>query len=61
MVASLGYLHHEFPLAMDLISAGHVRVEPLHDMTVTLAELPSTMAALGDNPSHAVKVLVDPR
>lgn len=61
MVASLGYLHHEFPLAMDLISAGQVRVEPLHDMTVTLAELPTTMAALGDNPSHAVKVLVDPR
>ena len=61
LVASLGYLHHEFPLAMDLISASSVRVEPLHDMTVTLAELPSTMAALGDNPSHAVKVLVDPR
>lgn len=61
MIASLGYLHHEFPLAMDLIVSGAVRVEPLHDMTIDLAELPATMAALGDDPSHAVKVLVDPR
>ncbi|HEX9260054.1 MAG TPA: zinc-binding dehydrogenase, partial [Acidimicrobiales bacterium] len=38
VVASLGYLHHEFDLAMGLIADERVRVLPLHDSTVALAD-----------------------
>jgi (R,R)-butanediol dehydrogenase/meso-butanediol dehydrogenase/diacetyl reductase len=60
-LASIGYLHHEFRDAMGLIASGKVRIEPLHDLTVTLNELPIAMERLADDPSSAVKVLVDPR
>lgn len=58
--ASLGYLHHEFAATIDLIIDGAVRIEPLHDRTVSLADLPAAIEALADDPSSAVKVLVDP-
>ena len=45
---------------MDLIADGRVRVAPLHDTTVTLDELPAAIERLADDPSSAVKVLVDP-
>ena len=61
VVASLGYLHHEFGECMDLIADGRVQVTPLHDRTVGLTELPAAIARLADDPSSAVKVLVDPR
>ena len=61
VVASLGYLHHEFAECMDLIADGRVRVTPLHDRTVGLTELPAAIERLADDPSSAVKVLVDPR
>jgi (R,R)-butanediol dehydrogenase/meso-butanediol dehydrogenase/diacetyl reductase len=59
VVASLGYLHHEFGEAIALIADGSVQVAPLHDRTVTLAELPAAIAELADDPSSAIKVLVD--
>ena len=59
VVASLGYLHHEFADAIDLIADQAVQVGPLHDRTVTLDELPHTFAELAADPSSAVKVLVD--
>jgi (R,R)-butanediol dehydrogenase/meso-butanediol dehydrogenase/diacetyl reductase len=59
VVASLGYLHHEFGEAIALIADGSVQVAPLHDCTVTLAELPAAIAELADDPSSAIKVLVD--
>ena len=59
VVASLGYLHHEFGEAIALIADGAVQVAPLHDRTVTLDELPATIAELADDPASAVKVLVD--
>jgi (R,R)-butanediol dehydrogenase / meso-butanediol dehydrogenase / diacetyl reductase len=61
VVASLGYLHHEFAECMDLIADGRVQVTPLHDRTVGLSELPAAIERLADHPSSAVKVLVDPR
>jgi (R,R)-butanediol dehydrogenase/meso-butanediol dehydrogenase/diacetyl reductase len=61
VVASLGYLHHEFAQAMDLVADGRIRLEPLHDSTVALDELPAAIERLADDPSSAVKVLVDPR
>jgi (R,R)-butanediol dehydrogenase/meso-butanediol dehydrogenase/diacetyl reductase len=59
--ASIGYLHHEFADAMHLIASGKVRIAPLHDSTVALGELPQAIERLADDPSSAVKVLVDPR
>jgi (R,R)-butanediol dehydrogenase/meso-butanediol dehydrogenase/diacetyl reductase len=59
VVASLGYLHHEFGEAIDLIADGAVQVAPLHDSTVALADLPAAIERLADDPSSAVKVLVD--
>jgi (R,R)-butanediol dehydrogenase/meso-butanediol dehydrogenase/diacetyl reductase len=58
-VASLGYLHHEFGEVIELIADGAVVVDPLHDRTVMLADLPQAIEQLADDPSSAVKVLVD--
>jgi (R,R)-butanediol dehydrogenase / meso-butanediol dehydrogenase / diacetyl reductase len=60
LVASLGYLHHEFAQAIDLIASGKVDVASLCDKTVALADLPAAIEELADNPSSAIKVLVDP-
>ena len=59
-VASLAYNHHDFIETMDLMADRRIVVEPLHDKTVGLSELPETIAELADNPSSAIKVLVDP-
>ena len=59
-VASLAYNHHDFIETMDLMAEKKIIVEPLHDKTVGLSELPAAIAELADDPSSAVKVLVDP-
>jgi (R,R)-butanediol dehydrogenase/meso-butanediol dehydrogenase/diacetyl reductase len=59
-VASLAYNHHDFVETMNLMADGRIRVEPLHDKTVGLSQLPETIAELADDPSSAIKVLVDP-
>ena len=59
-VASLAYNHHDFIETMDLMADGKVKVDPLHDKTVGLSELPQAIAELADDPSSAVKILVDP-
>lgn len=59
-VASLAYNHHDFIETMDLMADGRILVDPLHDKTVGLSELPETIAQLADDPSSAIKVLVDP-
>jgi (R,R)-butanediol dehydrogenase / meso-butanediol dehydrogenase / diacetyl reductase len=61
VVGSLGYLHHEFAESMALIADGRVNVDTLHDATVVLDDLPAAIERLADDPSSAVKVLVDPR
>jgi len=61
VVGSLGYLHEEFAEAMALVLDGRLRLDPLHDATVSLAELPGAIERLADDPSSALKVLVDPR
>jgi (R,R)-butanediol dehydrogenase / meso-butanediol dehydrogenase / diacetyl reductase len=60
VVASLGYLHHEFAPAMALVTSGRVALAPLVDAVVTLDDLPATFARLADHPGAAVKILVDP-
>lgn len=61
IVASLGYAHEEFALAMALVADGRVELEPVHDATVGLDELAGTFEQLADDPASATKVLVDPR
>ena len=61
VVGSLGYLREEFAQTMDLIADGLVRIEPLHDATVPLAGAARAITELADDPSSAVKVLVNPR
>lgn len=60
VTAAIGHLHHEVTEVIDLIADGAVRTEPLHDRTVGLAELPVVIEQLADDPSGAIKVLVDP-
>lgn len=60
LVASLGYLHEEFDVAMQLVVDGRLQLDPLHTATVGLADLEPAFRRLleGDG---AVKILVDPR
>lgn len=60
VTAAIGHLHHEVAEVIDLIADGRVRTEPLHDRTVSLADLPAVIEQLADDPSSAIKVLVDP-
>jgi (R,R)-butanediol dehydrogenase / meso-butanediol dehydrogenase / diacetyl reductase len=60
VTASLGYLHHEFADAISLIAGGRVDVASLCDKTVPLDALPEAIEQLADDPSSAMKVLVDP-
>lgn len=61
VTTSLGYLHHEFAATMGLVVDGRLDVGALPDRTIGLDDLPATIAELADEPSRAVKVLVDPR
>ena len=61
VVASLGYRHDEFAERWGSCSTAGSHVDPLHDATVALADLPGAIERLADDPSSAVKVLVDPR
>ena len=60
LVASLGYLHEEFEVAMQLVADGRLRLEPLHTETVGLDGMEHAFRRLlaGEG---AVKILVDPR
>ena len=60
LVASLGYLHEEFDVTMQLVADGRLKLEPLHTQTVGLEDLDTAFRRLlsGDG---AVKILVDPR
>ena len=60
-VASIAYNHHDFAETMNLMADGRIKVDPLHDKTVGLSNLPEAIAELADDPSSAIKVLVDPR
>ncbi len=59
LVASLGYLHDEFDVAMQLVVDGRLRLQPLHTATVGLDEIePAFQRLLAGG--GAVKILVDP-
>jgi (R,R)-butanediol dehydrogenase/meso-butanediol dehydrogenase/diacetyl reductase len=60
LVASLGYLHEEFRVAMQLAADGRLRLEPLHSGTVGLDGLEAAFQRLLSGGGD-VKILVDPR
>ena len=59
-MASIGYLHEEFEVAMQLAAAGRLRLAPLHSGTVSLDELEPAFQRLLSGGGE-VKLLVDPR
>ncbi len=60
LVASIGYLHEEFEVAMQLAADGRLRLSPLHSGTVSLDELEPAFQRLLSGGGD-VKLLVDPR
>ncbi len=61
VTAALGYLHHEFTDAMDLLADGAVRVGPLHTSTTRLDGLAGVLEDLATHTGTQMKVLVNPR
>jgi threonine dehydrogenase-like Zn-dependent dehydrogenase len=45
---------------MDLATDGRIQLRPLHTATVLLSDAADAFARLADDPSSAVKILVDP-
>ncbi len=60
VTAALGYLHHEFADAMDLLADGRVQVRPLHTSTTRVDALAATLEELAVGGSGQLKVLVNP-
>jgi (R,R)-butanediol dehydrogenase/meso-butanediol dehydrogenase/diacetyl reductase len=60
LVASLGTLHEEFEMTMQLVADGRVKLEPLHTDTVGLDDLEDAFQQLVGG-GQQVKVLVDAR
>jgi (R,R)-butanediol dehydrogenase/meso-butanediol dehydrogenase/diacetyl reductase len=60
LLASLGYLHEEFDIAMQLVADGRLRVAPLVTSTVGLKDLQPAFDRLL-RLDKEVKILVDPR
>jgi (R,R)-butanediol dehydrogenase / meso-butanediol dehydrogenase / diacetyl reductase len=61
VVTSLAYTHDEFAITVELVASGRLRVADIVTKTVGLSDLADAFAELVDDPSSAVKVLVDPR
>jgi (R,R)-butanediol dehydrogenase/meso-butanediol dehydrogenase/diacetyl reductase len=61
LFASLGYLHEEFDVAMQLIADGRLELAPLRTGTVGLDDLDTAFRRLLGGGSGEVKILVDPR
>ena len=60
LATSLGYVHHDFGDAIDLVSDGKVRLGPLHSRTVGLDGAAQVFAELSAGGTGDVKVLIDP-
>jgi (R,R)-butanediol dehydrogenase/meso-butanediol dehydrogenase/diacetyl reductase len=61
VTAALGYLHHEFGSAMDLLADGLIRVDVMHTATTKIEGLAATLDELASGASSQMKVLVNPR
>jgi (R,R)-butanediol dehydrogenase/meso-butanediol dehydrogenase/diacetyl reductase len=60
VTAALGYLHHEFGAAMDLLADGLIRVDTMHTATTKIQGLGATLEELASGRSSQMKVLVNP-
>lgn len=60
ITTSMVFTLAEATRAAELIVAGRIQVEPLHQATVSLGELPATVEQLASRELPALKVLVDP-
>lgn len=60
VTAALGYLHHEFGDAMDLLIDGRVRVDMLHTSSTKVEGLAAVLDELASGESSQMKVLVNP-
>lgn len=60
VVAALGYVHHEFEMAMEMLADGRVRVDSLHTSTTRLEGLAETLSDLASGSSAQMKILVRP-
>ena len=60
VVAALGYVHHEFETAMEMLADGRIQVSALHTSTTRLEGLAETLADLASGTSTQLKVLVRP-
>ncbi len=61
VTAALAYNHEEFETCMGMIADGRFRTEPLHSLTIGLADLDASLADLASGTSTNMKILVDPR
>ena len=61
VTAALGYLHHEFGSAMEMLADGRVRVDALHTSTTDIEGLAGVLDELASGRSTQMKVLVNPR
>lgn len=61
VTAALGYLHHEFASAMEMLADGRVRVDALHTSTTNIEGLAAVLDELASGRSTQMKVLVNPR
>ena len=60
VTAALGYLHHEFGSAMDMLADGRIRVDALHTSTTKTEGLAAVLDDLASGRSEQMKVLVNP-
>ena len=60
VTTALGYLHHEFGAAMDLLADGLIRVDTMHTTTTKIEGLAATLEDLASGRSSQMKVLVKP-
>lgn len=61
VTAALAYLRDEFETVMGLVADGRVALEPMHDHTIGLEDLATTLDDLAEGRSAHTKILVDPR
>lgn len=61
VVASNAFTRSDFYRSMGFLADGRVLADPLHTRTISLAELPATLAELAAATGDDIKVLVDPR
>jgi threonine dehydrogenase-like Zn-dependent dehydrogenase len=61
VIAAAGYSREDIRQVVQIMSAGHLAVDPLHTRTIGVAKLAEVLDDLAGDASREIKVLVDPR